>query len=88
MASANMLTARSPKSSQGETRAKQQRMNYLSEIFQLQICLGNVSAKDLVEGLLVLRNEGCEDVARVAEIYKYLDNNLFDSSEIRWVAQW
>jgi hypothetical protein len=43
----------------------------------------DVSVKDLVEELLVLRNKGCEDVAHVMEIYKYLDESLSASDEIR-----
>lgn len=58
-------------------------MDSLSELFRVGMSVTDVSIKDLVEELLVLRNEGCEDVARVTEIYKYLDESLPASDEIR-----
>ncbi|KAF5021900.1 hypothetical protein F66182_6048 [Fusarium sp. NRRL 66182] len=43
----------------------------------------DATAKDLVEELLLLRNEGCEDIARVTGIYNYLDKEMIASSEMR-----
>jgi len=58
-------------------------MDSLSEFFRVGMSVIDVSVKDLVEELLVLRKEGCEDVARVSEIYKYLDESLSVTDEIR-----
>lgn len=58
-------------------------MDSLSELFRTRMSVKGVSVKDLVEDLLVLRKEGCEEVARVTQIYKYLDECFSASDEIR-----
>ncbi|UZP32367.1 hypothetical protein NXS19_000183 [Fusarium pseudograminearum] len=43
----------------------------------------NATAEDVVEELCLLRDEGCEDLARIANNYKYLNNEMESSCSIR-----
>ncbi|RFN43398.1 hypothetical protein FIE12Z_12366 [Fusarium flagelliforme] len=82
-APANLITKYSLETLLRRRDAEQEQMDSLSELFRVGMSVTDVSVKDLVEELLVLRNEGCEDVARVTEIYKYLDESLSATDEIR-----
>ncbi|WXC50654.1 hypothetical protein QX201_010336 [Fusarium graminearum] len=82
-APASLITTYSLETFLRERHTEQERMDSLSELFRVGMRVTDVSIKDLVEELLVLRNEGCKDVARVTEIYKYLDESLSASDEIR-----
>lgn len=82
-APASLITVYSLETFLRERDVEQEQMDSFSELFRVAMSVTDVSVKDLVEELLVLRNEGCEDVSRVSEIYKYLDESLSATDEIR-----
>ncbi|EKJ72852.1 hypothetical protein FPSE_06898 [Fusarium pseudograminearum CS3096] len=43
----------------------------------------NATAEDVVEEMCLLRDEGCEDLARITNNYAYLDNSIESSCSIR-----
>lgn len=63
--------------------AEQENIDSLCQLFRVAMSVADVSVKDLLEQLLILREEGYDDVARVTEMYKYLDDSLVASDEIR-----
>ncbi|KAJ4248443.1 hypothetical protein NW762_012780 [Fusarium torreyae] len=67
---------------EGRVYDKQQ-MDSLCDMFHVKMGIRDATVKDLVEELLLLRNEGCEDVARVRDIYNYLDKHMIASTEMR-----
>ncbi|KAH7253783.1 uncharacterized protein BKA55DRAFT_737541 [Fusarium redolens] len=59
----------------------EQQLTVLTDLFHNELNIQNATAEDLVQELSILRDEGCEDVTRVAGIYKYL-NQMTESSDI------
>ncbi|KAG7407400.1 hypothetical protein Forpe1208_v013480 [Fusarium oxysporum f. sp. rapae] len=82
-APANMVSAYSLRSFYEERIHDKQEMESLHNMFHVQMGIRDATVEDLVKELLLLRNEGCEDVTRVTDIYKYLDKEIIASPEMR-----
>ncbi|KAI7764661.1 hypothetical protein LZL87_003866 [Fusarium oxysporum] len=82
-APANMVSAYSLRSFYEERIHDKQEMESLHNMFHVEMGIRDATVEDLVKELLLLRNEGCEDVTRVTDIYKYLDKEIIASPEMR-----
>ncbi|KAF4446688.1 hypothetical protein F53441_9730 [Fusarium austroafricanum] len=61
------------------------RIQTLQNLFHKQLDIRDATLDNLVTELNILRNSGCEDVARIMDIYRYLDEELNPSPEMRHV---
>ncbi|KAF5229882.1 hypothetical protein FAUST_10131 [Fusarium austroamericanum] len=55
----------------------------ISDLFCKVLGIQDATVEDVVEELYLLRDEGCEDLARITNNYKYLDNGIKSSCSIR-----
>jgi hypothetical protein len=58
-------------------------METLETLFHKKMEIRNATLDDLVTELTELRNAEGEDVSRIVRIYKYLDEQIDASSELR-----
>ncbi|KAL6918905.1 hypothetical protein FSST1_002931 [Fusarium sambucinum] len=58
-------------------------MQDLSQLFREVLSIRDASVEDLMEELCLLRDNECNDVARLANIYNYLDKEIKVSPELR-----
>ncbi|KAF4335668.1 hypothetical protein FBEOM_10468 [Fusarium beomiforme] len=79
----DMVSAYSLRSFYEERVHDKQQMASLYDMFHVEMGIRDATVKDLVTELLLLQNEGCEDVARVTDIYKYLDKGMTALPEMR-----
>ncbi|KAH7216265.1 hypothetical protein DER44DRAFT_765808 [Fusarium oxysporum] len=82
-APADMVSAYSLRGFYEERAHDKQQMDSLHDIFHVEMGIRDATVEDLVTELLLLRNEGCEDIARITDIYKYLDKEMTALSEMR-----
>ncbi|KAG5656743.1 hypothetical protein KAF25_010296, partial [Fusarium avenaceum] len=64
-----------------------QQMETLEALLHKKMDIRNATLDDLLAELTELRNAGCEDVPRIVGIYRYLDEKIDASSELRIVFQ-
>ncbi|KAF5963080.1 hypothetical protein FCOIX_13958, partial [Fusarium coicis] len=83
----DMVSAYSLRSFYEERIHDKREMESLYNMFHVEMGIRDATVKDLVEELLFLRKEGCEDVTRVAGIYEYLDREIIASPEMRWASR-
>ncbi|VTO91991.1 unnamed protein product [Fusarium graminearum] len=55
----------------------------ISDLFCKVLGIQDATAEDVVEEMCLLRDEGCEDLARITNNYAYLDNSIESSCSIR-----
>ncbi|KAF5576686.1 hypothetical protein FPCIR_12476 [Fusarium pseudocircinatum] len=79
----DMVSAYSLRGFYEESVHDKQQMESLYDMFHVEMGIRDATVEDLVTELLLLRNEGCEDVARVTSIYEYLDREITALSEVR-----
>ncbi|PNP59707.1 hypothetical protein FNYG_14838 [Fusarium nygamai] len=79
----DMVSAYSLRGFYEERVEDEQQMDDLYDMFHVEMGIRDATVKDLVTELLLLRNEGSEDVARVTNIYKYLDKHITALFEMR-----
>ncbi|KAF4951985.1 hypothetical protein FGADI_7101 [Fusarium gaditjirri] len=82
-APADMVSAYSLRSFYEERIHDKQEMESLDNMFHVEMGIRDATVEDLVKELLLLRNEGCEDITRVTDIYNYLDKEITASPEMR-----
>ncbi|KAL5590035.1 hypothetical protein FOVSG1_011902 [Fusarium oxysporum f. sp. vasinfectum] len=87
-APADMVSAYSLRGFYEERAHDKQQMDSLHDIFHVEMGIRDATVEDLVTELLLLRNEGCEDIARITDIYKYLDKEMTALSEMRKLQEW
>ncbi|KAF4439394.1 hypothetical protein FACUT_4149 [Fusarium acutatum] len=79
----DMVSAYSLRGFYEERVHDKQQMDSLYDMFHVEMGIRDATVEDLMTELLLLRNEGCEDVTRVTNIYKYLDKEITALSEMR-----
>ncbi|KAF4331967.1 hypothetical protein FBEOM_14248 [Fusarium beomiforme] len=90
-----MVSAYSLKSLYQKEIWNREEMQSVERLFCNGLNIRDATVKDLIQDLSMLRNERCEDVTRVAVIYKYLDKmsgspemrRAFDEAELILVKQ-
>lgn len=58
----------------------------ISDLFCKVLGIQDATVEDVVEELCLLRDEGCEDLARITNNYAYLDNSIESSCSIRYAS--
>jgi len=80
-----MATVYSLKSSYARRSLSDEDMSNIENLFHRTLGIRNATVVNLVTELDELREEGCEEDDRILELYKYLNGNAFQLSDIRCV---
>ncbi|OBS26195.1 hypothetical protein FPOA_00136 [Fusarium poae] len=79
----DMVSRHSLKRFYEENVLDRKKLQDISHLFPVLLSVRDATAGDLVEELRVLRDKGCNDTARIVNIYRYLDEEIKSSPEMR-----
>lgn len=83
-APADMISRYSLKTFYEDKVVDKNTLRVISDLFCKVLGIQDATVEDVVEQLCLLRDEGCEDLAPIANNYRYLDNEIESSCSIRY----